>query len=143
MLAISRQTDYACRVILHLALRPAGSRTTAQEIAQRRLIPRALVRRVVTQLSTAGLLETTRGSNGGITLARASAEISLLDVVEAMEGPVALNACTINPEVCPLIPACPVSKAWCKARQVLVDELRGVTFAELAQSQGGVPAIDA
>jgi Rrf2 family protein len=133
MLAISRQTDYACRVILHLALHPGENRTTTQEIAQRRLIPRAFVRRVVTQLSTAGLLATTRGGNGGITLARTPVEISLLDVVEAIEGPVALNACTINPEACPLIPACPVSKAWGNARQVLVDELRRVTFAELAQ----------
>ena len=100
MLSISRQTDYACRVILHLAMLPPGERATTQDIAKRRLIPRALVRRVITQLANAQLVTTARGSNGGLSLARPPKEISLLDVVQVMEGPLALNACAVNPEVC-------------------------------------------
>lgn len=135
MLTIGRETDYAARVILHLALRGASHRVTAQQIAEQRLIPRALVRRVVTRLSTAGLIITARGSDGGISLARPPGEISLLEVVEAFEGPVALNICTVEPEACPLMPACTVHDAWTHARRILRDHLRQITFDKLAFSQ--------
>lgn len=137
MLAISRQTDYACRILLHLALKPPATRVTAAEIAEQRLIPPALIRRIVTSLAVAGLVKTTRGNTGGITLGRPAAEISLLDVVQALEGPVALNPCTIapagDPDSCPFIPVCPVHEAWVAARKTLLRELGETNFARLAQ----------
>jgi Rrf2 family protein len=139
MLTISRETDYGARVILHLALAGPNSRTTSAQIAQQRLIPRALVRRVVTRLATAGLIVATRGSEGGITLARPAAQISLLDVVEAMEGPLALNRCTVEDTICPLIAVCTVHDAWVHARRVLRDHLGGITFAEMAQTKEVYP----
>jgi Rrf2 family protein len=142
MLTISRETDYAARVILHLALQPPGHRATAGQIAGLRLIPRALVRRVVTRLAAAGLITTARGNDGGISLARPAGEITLLEVVEALEGPLALNACTVEPDLCPLMPACTVHQAWVHARDVLRQELSGVTFAALAE-KGGDSAPDA
>lgn len=135
MLTISRETDYAARVILHLALQSPDCRVTAQQIAGQRLIPRALVRRVVTRLAAAGLVNTVRGSDGGITLARPPGEINLLEVVEALEGPLALNTCTVEPETCPLMPACTVHDAWVSARQVLRDHLRHITFDKLVQAK--------
>ncbi len=132
MITINRETDYAARVLLHLALQEPGQRVTAQQIAERRLIPRALVRRVVSRLSAAGLVITMRGSEGGISLARPASQISLLDVVEAFEGPLALNACTVEPDVCPLIPVCTVHEAWVHARQLLRDTLAQITFDKLA-----------
>ncbi len=132
MITISRETDYACRVLLHLALQGASSRTTAQQIAEERLIPRALVRRVVTRLSAAGLVITARGSEGGITLARPTCEISLLEVVETFEGPLALNRCAIEPANCPLLDVCSVHDAWVDARQVLRDHLSQITVEKLA-----------
>jgi len=139
MLTISRETDYAARVILHLALQGPGSRVTAQQIASQRLIPRALVRRVVTRLGAAGLISTTRGADGGIALARPPDQISLLEVVEALEGPVALNICTVEPEACPLMPACTVHDAWIHARTILREHLRQITFDKLAsRKEGGI-----
>jgi Rrf2 family protein len=132
MISISRETDYACRVVLHLALLPPGERVTAREIARRRIIPRALIRRVVTRLGAAKVLMTTRGSGGGIALARPPKEISLLQVVEAMEGPVALNRCVIYPHECPLVRVCPVHEAWMHAHAGVVDELGRVTFDTLS-----------
>jgi Rrf2 family transcriptional regulator, iron-sulfur cluster assembly transcription factor len=133
MITISRETDYACRVILHLAMLPAGHRVTAQEIAKRRIVPRALIRRVVTRLGAAKLVTTTRGSGGGLALARPASEISLQHVVEAMEGQVALNTCVIYPRECPLVKKCPVHEAWARARAALVKELSAATFDKLAQ----------
>lgn len=131
MITISREADYAARVILHLTLQGPGSRVTAQQIAGQRLIPRALVRRVVTRLSAAGLVSTSRGSDGGITLARPPDQISLLEVVEAFEGPISLNICTIEPQACPLMPACTVHDAWTHARALLRQHLRQITFDKL------------
>ncbi len=133
MISISRQTDYASRVLLHLALLPPDARVTAQEISNRRIIPRAFVRRIVTHLGKANLITTTRGSGGGLALARPSNEISLLNVVEAMEGPLALNPCTLDPAVCPLLRTCPVHDEWMHARELLVNELSQATFDQLAQ----------
>ncbi len=132
MITISRETDYAARVLLHLSLQDAGARATAQQIAQQRLIPRALVRRVVTRLAAANLVVTTRGSEGGISLARPASEISLLEVVEAMEGPLALNQCVVEPGICPLVPACNVHVAWVHARDIIRTHLQEITFDQLA-----------
>jgi Rrf2 family protein len=135
MITISRETDYAARVILHLTLLGPDAHTTAQQIAGQRLIPRALVRRVVTRLAAAGLIVTARGSDGGISLARSPEAISLVDVVEAMEGPLALNICTVSNSACPLTPACSVHDAWSGAREVLTAHMRQITFDRLAQGR--------
>ena len=133
MITISRQTDYACRVILHLATLSPGTRVTAQEIAARRIIPRALVRRIITQLGKAKLITTTRGMGGGLALARLASEISLLDVTQAMEGTLALNACVTNPNACPLMKVCSVHEIWVDAHARLVAQLSQATFDKLAQ----------
>ncbi len=133
MISISRETDYACRVLLHLALQAPDARVTAKDVAKRRLIPSALVRRVTTRLANARLVTTTRGIGGGMALARPASEISLLDVVQAMEGAIALNPCTIDPGTCPLVNTCPVHEEWMCARNVLVAELSRATFDKLAQ----------
>ncbi len=132
MLVINRETDYAARIVLFLARRPPGTRTTAQEVARLCHVPRAIVRRVVTRLGNAGLLTSTRGVGGGIALARPPAEISLLDVVEAMEGPPILNTCVRDPQECPLMEQCTVHLAWVQASGLLTDFLRNTTFAGLA-----------
>ena len=133
MITISRETDYACRVILHLAMLPPGERVTTQEIAKQRIVPRALIRRVVTRLSAAKLVTTTRGNGGGLALARPPGEINLQNVVEAMDGAIALNTCVIYPRECPLMKKCPVHEAWARARAALVSELSAATFDQLAK----------
>lgn len=133
MLTISRKADYAARIILHLAMQPFGATITAREVAAERLIPPSLARRLFSLLARAGLLKSCQGKGGGFSLARPPAEISLLDVVEAIEGPVVLNRCTIEPEECPLMPHCPVHEQWVAARHVLREYLGQVHFQQLAQ----------
>jgi Rrf2 family protein len=133
MLTISRQTDYACRVILHLAMLSPGTRVTSREIAARRIIPRALVRRIITLLGKAHLIRTTRGMGGGIALARPADKISLLDVTLAMEGAIALNACVTNPHKCPLMKVCTVHQVWMTAHARLFQQLSRAKFDKLAR----------
>ena len=133
MTVINRKTDYATRILLHLAMLPPGSWTTAQEVARRRLIPGRLIRHVISQLVREGLLVTKRGKGGGMRLARPASEISLLDVLEAMQGPFSLNVCIEDPEGCQLMPECPMHEAWVRAQAVLARQLRQETLDKLAQ----------
>jgi Rrf2 family protein len=134
MVGIGRQTDYAARIVLHLASLESGARVTAGEIARKRLIPPALIRRIVSRLSAAGILKTARGCGGGIALARSSGKVTLRDVVEAMEGQVALNGCVVEPGDCPLSDLCPVQRAWGRASRELARSLARIRFSDLAAS---------
>lgn len=132
MIGIARHTDYAARLILHLAALPPGTRVTIADIAARRLLPAPFVRRVLGRLVAAGMLATSRGLGGGVQLARPPHEISLLDVVNAMEGGLTLNRCVDAPGECPLSATCPVQGAWAEATQGLAAHLAAVTFDRLA-----------
>jgi len=141
MLGISRQTDYAARVVLHLACLAPGARVPIADIATHRMLPLDFVRRIVGDLVKAGILKTTRGSGGGVGLARPAADISLGEVVAATEGDMALNHCVSDRRVCPLAASCPVQSVWVDATQVLGDYLASVRFDALAlRSEGHQPA---
>lgn len=135
MLGIGRQTDYASRIVLHLAALGPGAQVQVKAIAERRLLPAAFVRRVVARLAAGGILRTTRGSGGGIALARPAEQISLLDVVRVMEGGIVLNRCVSAPHHCPLSETCPVQRAWTDATRNVEEYLGAVTFAALATTQ--------
>ena len=98
---ISRRADYGVRVILDLATHSENGRTSTHEIASRQNIPSPFLAKIISQLSLAGLVTTFRGAGGGVSLARPSSEITLLNVIEALEGPIELNRCLIEPVRCP------------------------------------------
>ena len=129
---INRRTDYGVRVILHLASLPQNGRTSTQEIADQQNIPAPFLAKIISQLSLSGLVETYRGSSGGVSLARPASEISLLHVIEALDGPVRLNRCVIEPSACPRDEHCPVHHIWEKAQADLTALLGETTFDELA-----------
>jgi Rrf2 family protein len=131
MQGILRHTDYALRVVFHLAALGAGARVQVKDIAERRLMPAPFVRRVVARLAANGILSTVRGSGGGVRLARPADAISLLDVVRAMEGGIVLNRCVVDRPACPLAETCPVQRAWCEATRLLEEHLGSVAFADL------------
>ena len=131
---ISRRTDYGVRVILDLATHTARERASTQEIAERQNIPSPFLAKIVSQLSLAGLVTTYRGAGGGVTLARPAAEISLLQVIEALEGPIRLNRCLTEPDACPQNGSCPVHDIWAKAQREMVHPLNYTTFDDLAIS---------
>jgi Rrf2 family protein len=133
MIGISRQTDYAARLVLHLAALEPETQVSIAEISKLRLLPVAFVRRLVGSLVKAGVLLTTRGSGGGIRLARPASEISLLDVVNAVEGGIVLNQCLDGKHACPLSHGCPVQAAWTAATKVLEAHLAAVCFSTLAR----------
>lgn len=128
---ITRQADYAVRAVLHLARAGNMERAATSTIAKEQNIPPSFLAKIISQLSIAGLLHTSRGARGGVTLAREAKEISLLEVVEAIDGPIQLNECVQNEGVCSFEDACPVRAIWCDAQDELVRRLKSTSFGDL------------
>jgi Rrf2 family protein len=131
---ISRRADYGVRVILDLATQPETGRASTQAIAARQNIPTPFLAKIISQLSLAGLVITYRGAVGGVSLSRPSSEISLLHVIEALEGPIQLNRCLIEAHRCPQDEKCPVHGIWARAQADLTALLDATTFDDLVET---------
>lgn len=128
---ITRQADYAIRAILFLAENNQDGRTPTSLIASKKNIPPSFLAKIISQLGVAGLVFTSRGARGGVVLARAAREISLLDVIEAIDGPLSINECALDLSICSFGNECLVGPVWCRLQQELVERLRAVTFDQL------------
>ena len=129
---ITRQADYAIRAVRYLAKQGPNQRSATSTVAQEMKIPPSFLAKIISQLSIAGLLHTSRGARGGVTLARDAKEISLLDVVEAIDGPILLNECVGDPADCEFSEDCLVHPIWVEAQESLVKRLRETRFDKLA-----------
>lgn len=127
---ITRQADYAVRAMVYLAQIGADQRASTSQIAQEKQIPPSFLAKIVSQLSVAGLLQTSRGARGGVALARPAEEISLLDVVEAIDGPILLNDCVAENGACSFGDSCPMKPIWCEAQKELVERLDNTNFGQ-------------
>ncbi|HSQ27424.1 MAG TPA: Rrf2 family transcriptional regulator [Anaerolineales bacterium] len=136
---ITRQADYAVRAVLYLAQLGPEKKAATSQIAQEQQIPPSFLAKIVSQLSVAGLLQTSRGARGGVTLAKAPEEISLLEVVEAIDGPILLNECVASSGVCTFGDSCPMRPIWCDAQSVLVNRLRTTNFQEFIKNGKDLP----
>lgn len=130
---ITRQADYAVRAVLYLARLGTDHRAATSQIAQEQQIPPSFLAKIVSQLSVAGLLQTSRGARGGVSLARSPEDISLLEVVEAIDGPIMLNECVGSNGVCVFGDDCPMRPVWCDAQAELVNHLKDTTFSQFVQ----------
>lgn len=141
MLKITRQTDYAVRVLLALAKSDEGARLSSASIQQEMLIPGALMPRIVAQLARAGLVNTFPGREGGLMLPRPSSQITLKDVVEVFEGPILLSEClqVKGEDDCPFQSHCPVRTKWGRVQVAMLREMAAITFESLAQEALDVP----
>jgi Rrf2 family protein len=125
---ITRQADYAVRAVLYLARLEPTQRAATSQVAQEQHIPPSFLAKIISQLSIAGLLHTSRGARGGVTLAREPKDITLLEVIEAIDGPILLNECVADNSVCTFDDDCPLRPVWCDAQEELVNRLKGTTF---------------
>ncbi|RDV84923.1 RrF2 family transcriptional regulator [Ammonifex thiophilus] len=131
---LSQAADYAMRVVLNLALRPPGEVVRAQVLAKEESIPLRFLLKIVRDLIRAGIVRSYRGVGGGFALARPAARITLREVWEAVEGPIRLNRCFIDPEYCSKKWAheCPVHEVLGRIQHLLLEELERYDFATLA-----------
>lgn len=125
---ITKQADYAVRAVLYLARLGIGNRSSTSTIAKDQHIPPSFLAKIISQLSIAGLLQTSRGAHGGVTLAKNCEEITLLEVVEAIDGPIRLNECAHSGGMCAYADDCPLVSIWQDAQRDLVKRLSSATF---------------
>lgn len=137
---LSSLADYAV-VLMSAASRHCGAallaegRLNASTLSQETGVPLPTTQKLVSRLSAAGLIESTRGVGGGIRLARPPASISLADIVEAVEGPLAITCCTIEGNHdCALEDNCTVKPHWGVVNQTIRNALDDVSLASLAES---------
>lgn len=129
---LTRKGDYAIRAMVYLAQQQPGQVIQTSMISQTQGIPETFLTKIIQTLQKAGLLITTRGVQGGVQLALPAAEISLLQVMEAVEGPLRLNRCARHQDACERSSFCPVHPVWVEASALLADKLGGISLAEVA-----------
>jgi Rrf2 family protein len=108
-----------------------GELQQTKQVAARQEIPEAFLNKIIQLLSKAGLVQTSRGAQGGVKLAKPSEEITLRQVIEAVEGPIALNRCLTGTEPCPREKSCLVHNSLAHVQDVLVNELDKITIGAL------------
>ena len=129
---ITQQADYAVRAVLDLALQTEAERVPSEAIARHQAIPSAFLTKILARLAAEGIVLTQRGVNGGIRLARPTEDITLLQVVEAIDGPITLNRCNRNPSECPRDCVCAFHPIWLTICIELRARLNSINFAALA-----------
>ena len=130
MLRVTKLTDYATVVMTALAVAPERVHSAA-ELAEHARLELPTVSKVLKPLAHAGLVESFRGSNGGYRLARAAIDISLIEIVEAIEGRVGMTECSGEHSHCELEAHCGVRSNWRHVNDVVADALRAVSLAQM------------
>ena len=141
---LTRAADYAVRVMIHLAGMPPGTRASRAELAEVAECPEQFLSKVLQNLTRAGLVISHRGNTGGFELPESHNAASMLEVVEAIEGPIYLNMCLCADNSCLRQSWCPARKVWADAQEAMVAVLRDSSIAELArQAEANRPTVPA
>jgi FeS assembly SUF system regulator len=134
MIRMSKLTDYAIVLLAHLAR--SGKTLTAQELARRSRVPTPTVSKLCKELSKAGLVVSHRGRHGGYGLSRPAERISVAEIVEALEGPIALTECTSpNRTVCGIEETCLARASWDPVSRAIHGALQGLPLSAIIPSR--------
>jgi len=139
MFRLSKLADYGIIVLAHLAQQaaseaPGGGGATslnARELAEHVDLPLPVVSKVLKTLTRAGVLESQRGAKGGYSLAHRPEDLSVAEMITALDGPLALTQCSLGPAVCDLEQSCAVKSPWLVINRVVHNALASVTLADL------------
>jgi Rrf2 family protein len=131
---LTRYSEYAMRAMAHLASAPAGETVHISEIAKEWDVPENILRQLIPKLVKAGFITTIRGRAGGIKLNRASSLISVLDIIESIEGEVQINNC-LTPAPCTRVGLCSMQSVWQEAQDALLAVLRNKKLSEIADNE--------
>lgn len=134
MFRLSKAAEYTVRGVLHLSLKPSGEPTGIEEISKAQDVPSAYLSKLFQTLARKGFIRSFRGSNGGFVLAKKIEEISFLEIIEAIEGPIFLNDCLIRDGYCPKDDVCAVHDVWKEAQKRFIAYLNACTFDSLAKA---------
>jgi len=129
---IRRKTDYGIRALAHMTLTDSERRVFgARDIAEARDVPEVYMQKVLHALAEAGIVQSHRGVFGGFSMVKEPEDITLLSLMEALQGPVAINKCALGQGLCPREKDCGVRGRWCDIQGQLHEFLSGITLADL------------
>ena len=134
-LQISRRIDYGLRAMIYLASQPIGTVSPLSEIARRTDVPQEFLAKILKTLARQKMVKSTRGAHGGYTLARPARDLSMLDVIEAVEGPVRVNVCSDDHDACNLSHSCSMYGVWKLGQDRMLEVYRAATLDKLAMAE--------
>ena len=140
MLRLSKKADYALMAVKHLALKSGASSTSAREIAEQYDIPLELMAKVLQRLVRTGLLVSTQGTRGGYTLSRPATRLSVTDVIQAIDGPLNVTACSETDHSCDQYSKCNIRDPLWQIKDRIVSALAATSIADLAVDLKAVPS---
>ncbi|MCC6697162.1 MAG: Rrf2 family transcriptional regulator [Candidatus Hydrogenedentes bacterium] len=130
----SKGCEYALRALTYAASRSGNGRFQAKDVCEKADIPESFTRKVFQALTQGGFLQAVRGPGGGYELSRPPEKISLLDVIEAVEGQDTFEHCVLGFPECGGKHPCPLHETWSKAKRQLMAQLEHRTLQDLADS---------
>jgi Rrf2 family protein len=133
-LQISRKIEYGLRAMIFLASQPPERTVPFKEIARRMEVPQDFLAKILKTLVEQGLARSTRGAHGGYQLSRPAREISFLDVIEAVEGPVVVNVCQDRHDACKVSRSCTMYGVWKLGQERMLEVYRAATLDTLAMT---------
>ncbi|MBI2985272.1 MAG: Rrf2 family transcriptional regulator [Deltaproteobacteria bacterium] len=131
VMQIPRRVDYGLRAAIYLSAQDPDRSCSLAEIARHQGIPRKFLEKIIQHLIHSGLVKSKRGPDGGYTLTRAPDEISFQDVIEAIEGPIAINVCMDQHLSCGHFSQCAMSGVWSEIQYKIVEVFTRTTLADL------------
>ena len=130
---LTREGDYGIRSVLYLARQPYKKISFVTEISDEYKIPRSFLAKILQKLVKAKIVRSYRGVKGGFSLARQAKDISVLDVLEAIEGRLAMNICLADKKKCDFSRNCPINSVWANAQSKVVEVLKKSNFEDLSR----------
>ena len=139
MIRLSRQTDYGIVLLSHLASTDE-TRLNATALSQATLLPGPMVAKILKQLVHGGLLESHRGVNGGYSLAKAPADVTVAQIIAAIDGPIAITDCVEeSTDECSYEATCRVRGNWLRINEAVREALDAITLEEMARVEPAPP----
>ena len=137
MIRLSRLTDYAVALLSHMGKEGEGKVWAASNLADISGLPMPTVAKVLKLLAKSGLVGATRGASGGYRLARPMAHVSVAEIIEAMDGPIAITDCADGSlhDNCNVRSLCPLSQGWNRVNLVVRNALKDVSLQEMLTPQ--------
>ncbi len=135
MFRLSKGAEYAIRGLVYIAGKKGADVAYVEEIAMARGIPRAYLSKLLQSLAKKGLLKSYRGQEGGFVLARNAREITLLEIIEAVEGQIYFNECLVRNGLCDREEICPVHDIWKECLNKFIETLGGYSVASVAERE--------
>jgi len=131
---LSRRTDYALRAVTYLSVRQGNGACSIAEIAAMEKIPREFTAKVLKELCRTGFIRSRLGPHGGYRLAKPPDQMTVLEIMEALDGPLAINDCLAEPQFCGKTPGCRMHRLFRRVNDSMKEILSKTTVADIARS---------